>query len=157
MAGTQVKQLFQRNQIKPNLLSFTISLALSNKEKIIYFPNLSFDLDQMNRRIKKIPDKVSQTKLSHQEIISKYLFSAFVLPIVQALRGRIVPRVRALVILPVQELAAQVFKVFQNYCEGSGLKVRLISGQKSFANEQTELVRKGSVGTFHSLADILVI
>ena len=35
-------------------------------------------------------------------------FPAFVLPIVQALRGRVVPRVRALVILPVQELAAQV-------------------------------------------------
>ncbi len=64
---------------------------------------------------------------------------AFVLPIVQALRGRVVPRVRALVILPVQELAAQVFKVFQTYCEGSGLKVKLVSGQKSFAVEQVPL------------------
>ena len=78
------------------------------------------------------------------------------LPIVQALRSRVVPRVRALIILPVQELAAQVFKVFLNYCEGSNLKVRLVSGQKSFSHEQTELVRKGSVGTFHSMADILV-
>ncbi len=40
--------------------------------------------------------------------ISYRFFPAFVLPIVQALRGRVVPRVRALVILPVQELAAQV-------------------------------------------------
>ena len=38
---------------------------------------------------------------------------AFVLPIVQSLKSRIVPRVRALVILPVQDLAAQVFKVFR--------------------------------------------
>ncbi len=36
------------------------------------------------------------------------IFPAFVLPIVQALRGRVVPRVRALVILPVQEMAAKV-------------------------------------------------
>ena len=85
-----------------------------------------------------------------------FLVSAFVLPIVQALRSRVVPRVRALIILPVQELAAQVFKVFLNYCEGSNLKVRLVSGQKSFSHEQTELVRKGSVGTYHSMADILV-
>ena len=31
--------------------------------------------------------------------------------------------VRALVVLPVKDLALQVFKVFQAYSEGSGLKV----------------------------------
>ena len=47
---------------------------------------------------------------------------AFVLPIVQALKSRIVPRVRALVILPVQDLAAQVFKVFRTYTENNNLR-----------------------------------
>ena len=82
---------------------------------------------------------------------------AFVLPIVQALKSRIVPRVRALVILPVQDLAAQVFKVFRSYSEKSGLRVKLLSGQKSFAQEQNELVLKGlDEDTYHSLADIIV-
>ena len=57
---------------------------------------------------------------------------AFVLPIVQALSTRIVPRVRALVILPVQDLATQVFKVFKTYTEKKNLRVKLVSGQKSF-------------------------
>lgn len=81
---------------------------------------------------------------------------SFVLPIVQSLMTRVVPRVRALIILPVQELATQVYKVFLSYCESSNLKVRLVSGQKSFTHEQSELVKMGNVGTFHSLADILV-
>lgn len=83
---------------------------------------------------------------------------AYVLPIVQALRRRRVPRVRAMVVVPVQDLASQVFKVFQTYCEGSNLKVKLLSaGQKSFAQEQQELVAKGTIDTlYHSLADIVV-
>ena len=36
---------------------------------------------------------------------------AFVLPIVQALSGRMVPRVRAMAVLPTQDLAIQVYKV----------------------------------------------
>lgn len=82
---------------------------------------------------------------------------AFVLPIVQSLKSRIVPRVRALVILPVQDLAAQVFKVFRAYTENNDLRVKLLSGQKSFSQEQNELVMPGiEPGTFHSLADIIV-
>ena len=81
---------------------------------------------------------------------------AFVVPIVQSLRGRVVPRVRALVILPVQDLATQVYKVFRVYAQGSGLQVKLLTGQKSFGQEQNELVRKGIVGHHHSLADIVV-
>ncbi len=80
---------------------------------------------------------------------------SFVLPIVQALKGRIVPQVKALVILPVQDLAAQVYKVFLAYVSGTGLRVKLVSGQKSFAHEQQELVAQG-VDCWHSLADIVV-
>ena len=69
---------------------------------------------------------------------------AFVLPIIQTLKFRTVPRIRALVILPVQDLANQVFKVFQNYVGKTNLRVKLLSGQKSFAQEQNELVFKGN-------------
>lgn len=47
---------------------------------------------------------------------------AFVLPIVHSLMSRTVPRVRALVILPVQDLAMQVFKVFRTYTEKTNLR-----------------------------------
>ena len=81
---------------------------------------------------------------------------AFVLPIIQALKNRIVPKVRALVILPVQDLAVQVFKVFQIYGVKTSLRIKLISGQKSFAQEQNELVVKGVENQYFSLADIIV-
>lgn len=80
---------------------------------------------------------------------------AFVLPIVQALSGRVVPRIRALVLLPVQELATQVYKVFLTYAEHMGLNVGLAVGLKSFAKEQASLVRRDASG-YHSLVDILV-
>ena len=108
---------------------------------------------------------------------------AFVLPIVQALKGRIVPKVRALVVLPVQvptlslklhifwygkgkkflhtsrwfqDLAAQVYKVFLQYTEGTQLRVKLVSGQKGFKQEQLELVKPDTCGGYHSMVDILV-
>ncbi|GFS00352.1 ATP-dependent RNA helicase DDX51, partial [Elysia marginata] len=46
----------------------------------------------------------------------------FVLPIIQALKDRVVPHVRALAILPVRDLAIQVFRVFKQYSEGTSLK-----------------------------------
>ena len=51
---------------------------------------------------------------------------AFVLPIVQVLRRRVVCRVRALVVLPVRDLATQVYKVFQTYCKCTKLKVNIM-------------------------------
>ncbi|CAI9535392.1 unnamed protein product [Staurois parvus] len=80
---------------------------------------------------------------------------AFVLPIVQALLQRVVCEVRALVVLPTKELAQQVCKVFNIYVDGSGLKVVLVAGHKSFAKEQESLVVRKLSGSC-SLADILV-
>ncbi|XP_044145596.1 ATP-dependent RNA helicase DDX51 [Bufo gargarizans] len=80
---------------------------------------------------------------------------AFVVPIVQVLTKRVVCEVRALVVLPTKELAQQVCKVFNVYAAGTGLKVVLIAGHKSFAKEQETLVTKKIFG-FCSLADILV-
>jgi ATP-dependent RNA helicase DDX51/DBP6 len=58
----------------------------------------------------------------------------------QALRHRIVPQVRALVVLPVQDLAAQVHQVFLTYTQHTDLKVVLVTGQTSFHKEQQQLV-----------------
>ncbi|XP_069820165.1 ATP-dependent RNA helicase DDX51 [Dendropsophus ebraccatus] len=80
---------------------------------------------------------------------------AFVVPIVQVLAERVVCEVRALVVLPTKELAQQVCKVFNVYADGTGLKVVLIAGHKSFAKEQETLVTK-KVFRFCSLADILI-
>ncbi|XP_068098660.1 ATP-dependent RNA helicase DDX51 [Hyperolius riggenbachi] len=80
---------------------------------------------------------------------------AFVIPIVQLLLNRVVCEVRALVVLPTKELAQQVCKVFNIYVDGTGLKVVLVAGHKSFAKEQESLVLAKSSG-FCSLADILV-
>ncbi|XP_059719349.1 ATP-dependent RNA helicase DDX51 [Haemorhous mexicanus] len=80
---------------------------------------------------------------------------SFVIPIVQVLLDRVVCHVRALAVLPTKELAQQVSKVFNVYTDGTGLKVVLITGQKSFAKEQEMLVQKKVTG-YCSLADIVV-
>ncbi|NXF28887.1 DDX51 helicase, partial [Nyctibius bracteatus] len=80
---------------------------------------------------------------------------SFVIPVVQVLLDRVVCQVRALVVLPTKELAQQVSKVFNIYTDGTGLKVVLITGQKSFAKEQEMLVQKKVTG-YCSLADIIV-
>lgn len=80
---------------------------------------------------------------------------AFVIPVIQALSKRVVCEVRALAVLPTKELAQQVSKVFSSYAEGTGLKVVMITGQKSFAAEQVAL-SKSRGGVCCSLADIVV-
>ncbi|KAK3869528.1 hypothetical protein Pcinc_025168 [Petrolisthes cinctipes] len=79
---------------------------------------------------------------------------AFVLPILQALYGRTVPKIRALVLLPVQELAHQVYLEFMKY-NGGGVKVGLAAGHKNFKKEQAELVSEDYRG-HHCRVDILV-
>lgn len=80
---------------------------------------------------------------------------AYVLPLVQALRSRTVPRIRALILLPVQELATQVFHVFQTYCRGTPLRVGKAVGHSTLQKEQTALVAH-HLDRHHSLVDILV-
>ncbi|KAM4709826.1 LOW QUALITY PROTEIN: ATP-dependent RNA helicase DDX51 [Discoglossus pictus] len=80
---------------------------------------------------------------------------AFVVPIVQALLQRVICEVRALVVLPTKELAQQVAKVFNTYVDGTGLKVVVLTGQKSFPKEQETLVQR-TISGYCSLADILV-
>ncbi|XP_061182754.1 ATP-dependent RNA helicase DDX51-like [Saccostrea echinata] len=80
---------------------------------------------------------------------------AYVLPIVHALKSRTLCRVRALVVLPVRDLAAQVYKVFLQYTKGTNLKVGMIVGQKQFSVEQHALVKQ-RLGGYESKVDIVV-
>ncbi|GFO29414.1 ATP-dependent RNA helicase ddx51-like [Plakobranchus ocellatus] len=84
----------------------------------------------------------------------------FALPIIQALKDRVVPHVRALVILPVRDLAIQVYKVFKQYSESTSLRVVLLAGKKEFHAEQMKLVKERPYASVSerwcSVADIVV-
>lgn len=67
---------------------------------------------------------------------------AYALPIVESLADRVVPRTRALIVLPTRDLATQVRSTFEALCKGgsSGLKVVLLTGQSgSMASERRAL------------------
>lgn len=49
--------------------------------------------------------------------------------------------IRALVVLPVQELAIQVAQVFKKYCTNTGLRVQLLSGSTPLQKEQQQIMR----------------
>ena len=78
---------------------------------------------------------------------------AFVVPIVQALKGRVEPQVRALVVLPTRDLANQVYKVFEAYTSGTSLRIGMAYGLKSFTYEQEHLMRTKKGG---QVADVVV-
>ncbi|TPX59249.1 hypothetical protein PhCBS80983_g02560 [Powellomyces hirtus] len=65
---------------------------------------------------------------------------AYALPIVETLIGRMVPRVRALIVLPTRDLAAQVKVTFDMLLRGTDVRAILITGQTAFATEQAQLV-----------------
>lgn len=48
--------------------------------------------------------------------------------------------IRCLIVLPVQELATQVYEVISKYSTGTKLKIALISGASSFIEEQEKLI-----------------
>lgn len=80
---------------------------------------------------------------------------AFVIPVVQLLSSRVERKIRALVVLPVAELAHQVFKVFKKMCEKTDLNVCLLSSQVPFHVEQEKLVELYK-GKLFSKVDIVV-
>ncbi|XP_031620511.1 probable ATP-dependent RNA helicase Dbp73D [Contarinia nasturtii] len=80
---------------------------------------------------------------------------AYALPIVQNLSNRVAREIRALIVLPVNELAVQVLKIFQKLCEASNLKVALLSKFTPFEIEQQQLVEQFD-GKYYSKVDILV-
>ncbi|KAL6423056.1 hypothetical protein ACFW04_010500 [Cataglyphis niger] len=81
---------------------------------------------------------------------------AYVLPIVQELQTRLIPKIRCLIVLPVQELAAQVHKVMITYTSHTNLKVGLLSGAFSFEQEQNSIIKKTERGKYLSTVDIII-
>lgn len=80
---------------------------------------------------------------------------AYALPIVQYLSNRVGREIRALIVLPVNELAVQVLKIFQKLCEATNLKVALLSKFTPFEIEQQQLIEQFE-GKYYSKVDILV-
>ncbi|XP_067937664.1 ATP-dependent RNA helicase DDX51-like [Watersipora subatra] len=82
---------------------------------------------------------------------------AFVLPIVQMLETCSSRHLRALVVLPVSDLASQVYKVFLTYTAETNLKVALMNGQNSLlAEERAITTRNKLTGEIETGIDILV-
>ncbi|KAF2901764.1 hypothetical protein ILUMI_04422 [Ignelater luminosus] len=81
---------------------------------------------------------------------------AFVLPVIQALKAYHLKRIRALVILPTQDLALQVFQTFKRYAQGTHIDISLITGKNPFAMEQKQLVSENEAFRYLSKTDILV-
>ncbi|KAL3693533.1 hypothetical protein R1sor_007184 [Riccia sorocarpa] len=77
---------------------------------------------------------------------------AYALPIVQKLSSRVLRLLRALVVLPTRDLAAQVKAVFDTIAPAVGLSVGLAVGQTSITTEAGELVnfRKTMIHSFGS-------
>ncbi|XP_017043078.1 probable ATP-dependent RNA helicase Dbp73D [Drosophila ficusphila] len=80
---------------------------------------------------------------------------AFAIPIVQLLSQRVECKVRALVVLPVAELALQVFRVISSLCAKTDLEVCLLSKQHKLEDEQEKLVELYK-GKYYSKVDIVV-
>ncbi|KAI4484422.1 hypothetical protein M0802_013068 [Mischocyttarus mexicanus] len=81
---------------------------------------------------------------------------AYVLPIIQQLQSRLVPKIRCLIVVPIQELALQIYKVFLTFTSCTNLKVGLITGASSFEQEQYNLVSKTISDEYVSSVDILI-
>ncbi|ENN70712.1 probable ATP-dependent RNA helicase Dbp73D [Dendroctonus ponderosae] len=81
---------------------------------------------------------------------------AFVLPVIQILKKHKVKKIRALVILPTQDLARQVFAAFKTYSEGTTIDICLITGQHSFEVEQKQIRSKNEAFGYLTKVDVLV-
>jgi ATP-dependent RNA helicase DDX51/DBP6 len=69
---------------------------------------------------------------------------SYALPIIQVLKvSRIYPCVRAIIVLPTEVLATQVFSVFKTYLAGSGLCIFLMTKRLTFSAERDALVKTG--------------
>ncbi|XP_058975511.1 probable ATP-dependent RNA helicase Dbp73D [Musca domestica] len=80
---------------------------------------------------------------------------AFAIPVVQILAQRTERKIRALVILPVAELALQVYRVFKKLCEKTDLNVCLLSNHTPLPLEKEKLVESYK-GQWYSKVDIVV-
>ncbi|CAF0757410.1 unnamed protein product [Adineta ricciae] len=80
----------------------------------------------------------------------------YVIPLVQCIRQRVVRAIRIIILLPVQDLAEQVYQVVNQLGSKLQLKTALLAGQHSFEDEQKLLVQKQLNGNWTSSIDIVV-
>ncbi len=64
---------------------------------------------------------------------------AFAVPVVELVAELSLQSLSCLCVLPTKDIALQVFEVFAQLCEGSNVRVALLSGDRSFFAEQTAL------------------
>lgn len=69
---------------------------------------------------------------------------AYVLPIIQSLRHRVEPRLRALLVVPTRELVSQVRQVAETFVKGSDLKIGTAVGTHTLKAEQEALVHRAN-------------
>ncbi|XP_053213924.1 ATP-dependent RNA helicase DDX51-like [Panonychus citri] len=81
---------------------------------------------------------------------------AFIIPIIQSLANRVEIKLRSIIILPVRDLACQVFKVLEDFASPLGLKASLSVGQRSFTEDMNSIVKEVTPGVYKWLIDILV-
>ncbi|KAG9001319.1 ATP-dependent RNA helicase dbp6 [Tulasnella sp. 427] len=83
---------------------------------------------------------------------------AYAIPIVEMLSVKVVTRLRALIVLPTRELAAQVYDTLESVGRGRHLKMALVTGQHTFSHERAQLAAEmnESLRGGSSKIDILV-
>ena len=68
---------------------------------------------------------------------------AYILPIVQALKKRPVPRLSAIIVAPTRDLVKQIREVANQCVERTSLQIGIATGNQPFATEQDLLINKG--------------
>ena len=63
----------------------------------------------------------------------------------QVLKKYVFPAIRAIVVLPTEILASQVFSVFQTFTKGSIVKVFLMSKRHTLSAETKALIKTGKL------------
>ena len=66
----------------------------------------------------------------------------YVLPLVQCIRRRVTRAIRIVILLPVQDLAEQVYQIVKQIGDKLQLRTALLAGQHSFEDEQKGLVQQ---------------
>ncbi|RWS22287.1 ATP-dependent RNA helicase DDX51-like protein, partial [Leptotrombidium deliense] len=81
---------------------------------------------------------------------------AFVLPSIQHILNRVETEIRVLVVVPVRDLALQVYQVYSEFCKGTTLKVGVAVGHQLLKEDIDNLVKPNVFGDYKRQVDILV-
>ncbi|CAH8526403.1 unnamed protein product [Schistosoma turkestanicum] len=65
---------------------------------------------------------------------------AYAVPIIQLFLNRVHRFIRALIVVPVRDLAVQVYKTFSQLVEGTDIQVGVLAGIKNFSKEQEDII-----------------